>query len=132
MAVNREKPRKGLIFHSDRGVQYASHRYREVLAKYGITQNMSRKGDTYDNAVAENFYCCLKCELVYHRHYVTRAQAMADVFAYIETFYNTARPHSGIGWLSPCMFERLCRSRSYLYSKYCSSLTSYKCPFIFQ
>lgn len=112
MAVRREKPRNGLIFHSDRGVQYASHRYREILAKYGITQSMSRKGDPYDNAVAENFFCCLKCELVYHRHYASRAQATADVFAYIETFYNTVRPNSGIGWLSPNMFERLFREKT--------------------
>lgn len=111
MAVNREKPSKGLIFHSDRGVQYASFRYRETLAKYGIRQSMSRKGDPYDNAVAENFFCCLKCELIYHKHYHTRAQATADIFAYIETFYNTVRPHSGIGWLSPRMFEKLCHRK---------------------
>ena len=108
MAVTREKTSKGLIFHSDRGVQYAAYRYRETLAKYGIQQSMSRKGNPYDNAVAENFFCCLKCELIYHKHYHTRAQATADIFAYIETFYNTVRPHSGIGWLSPRMFEKLC------------------------
>lgn len=111
MAALREKPCKGLIFHSDRGVQYASYRYRELLEKYGVTQSMSRKGDPYDNAVAENFFCCLKCELVYHKRYFTRAQAMADIFEYIETFYNRVRPHSGIGWLSPCMFESLCRQK---------------------
>ena len=67
---------------------------------------MSRKGDPYDNAVAENFFSCLKCELVHHRHYRTRAEAQVDIFAYIEAFYNTLRPHSGIGWLAPAVFER--------------------------
>lgn len=105
MAVTREKPSKGLIFHSDRDVQYAAYRYREALAKYDIQQSMSSNGDPYDNAVAENFFCCLKCELIYHKHYRTRVQSTADIFAYIEAFYNTVRPHSGIGWLSPCMFE---------------------------
>ena len=57
-----------LSFHSDRGVQYASHKYREALAKHNIVQSMSRKGDPYDNAVAENFFSCLKCELVHHKH----------------------------------------------------------------
>ena len=106
MAVNRQNPKSGLIFHSDRGVQYASNRYREALAKYGIKQSMSRKGDPYDNAVAENFFSCLKCERVHHRHYRTRAEAQVDIFAYIEAFYNTLRPHSGIGWLAPDVFER--------------------------
>lgn len=105
LAVKREKPFNNLIFHSDRGVQYASNRYRETLAKYNITQSMSRKGGPYDNAVAENFFSCLKCELVHLKHYRTRDEAQADIFAYIEAFYNTLRPHSGIGWLSPCAYE---------------------------
>ena len=67
MAVNRQKPQDNLIFHSDRGVQYASAGYREALAEYNITQSMSRKGEPYDNAVAENFFSCLKCELVNHK-----------------------------------------------------------------
>lgn len=112
LAVKRERPLSGLIFHSDRGVQYASNRYRKTLAKYGITQSMSRKGDPYDNAVAENFFSCLKCELVHLKHYRTRDEAQADIFAYIETFYNTVRPHSGIGWLSPCAYEALLRENS--------------------
>lgn len=77
MAVNRQKPQINLIFHSDRGVQYASSGYREALAKHNITQSMSRKGDPYDNAVAENFFSCLKCELVHHKHYRTRAEAQS-------------------------------------------------------
>ena len=108
LAGMREQPPGGLIFHSDRGVQYASNRYRETLAKYNITQSMSRKGDPYDNAVAENFFSCLKCELVHLKHYGTRDEAQADIFAYIETFYNTVRPHSSIG----CAYENLLRDIS--------------------
>lgn len=105
MAVHRCKPPKGLIFHSDRGVQYAAGAFRERLESYGIRLSMSRKGDPYDNAVAENFFSCLKCELIHLKHYPTRASAQADVFAYMETFYNTVRPHSALGWLSPTQFE---------------------------
>ena len=91
---------------SDRGVQYAAYAYRQRLASLGIRQSMSRKGDPYDNAVAENFFSCLKCECVHLRHFASRAHAMADVFAYIETFYNPVRPHSSIGWRPPDAFAR--------------------------
>lgn len=107
MAYRRRKPSAGLIFHSDRGVQYAARAYREQLETYGIRQSMSRRGDPYDNAVAENFFSCLKCELVHLKQYPTRAAAHADVFAYLETFYNTVRPHSALGWISPNRFEAL-------------------------
>lgn len=110
MAVSRQNPQNNLIFHSDRGVQYASGKYREVLAKYNITQSMSRKGDPYDNAVAENFFSCLKCELVHHKHYKTRDEAQADIFAYVEAYYNPIRPHSALGWLSPASYEKQLRS----------------------
>ena len=105
MAVRRQRPSPGLIFHSDRGVQYAAEAFRDRLAALGVRQSMSRKGDPYDNAVAENFFSCLKCELVHLRRYDSRRAAQADIFAYIEAFYNTLRPHSAIGWLSPCAFE---------------------------
>lgn len=105
MAVRRQKPVKGLIFHSDRGVQYASAAYRKALEGYGFRQSMSRKGDPYDNAVAENFFSCLKCECVHLEHFATRDAAKATIFRYIEAFYNNIRPHSGIGWLSPNTFE---------------------------
>lgn len=105
MAASRQRPRKGLIFHSDRGVQYASRAYRQALERLGITQSMSRKGDPYDNAVAENFFSCLKCECVHLQHFATRNAARAAIFRYIEAFYNTVRTHSGIGWLSPNAFE---------------------------
>ena len=107
MTVNRQKPQDNLIFHSDRGVQYASAGYREALAEYNITQSMSRKGEPYDNAVAENFFSCLKCELVHHRHYRTVSEAQADIFAYIEAYYNSVRPQSALNWLSPVEYEHL-------------------------
>ena len=112
MAVRRERPESGLIFHSDRGVQYAAEAFRDRLAGLGIRQSMSRKGDPYDNTVAENFFSCLKCELVHLRRYDSRRAAQTDIFAYIEAFYNTLRPHSSIGWLSPCAFELRLRNAS--------------------
>ena len=105
MAYRRRKPARSLIFHSDRGVQYAAWAYRERLEAYGIRQSMSRRGDPYDNAVAENFFSCLKCELVHLKHYPTRAAAQDDVFVYLDAFYNTIRPHSALGWRSPASFE---------------------------
>ena len=112
MAVRRERPGPGLIFHSDRGVQYAAEAFRDRLAALGIRQSMSRKGTPYDNAVAESFFSCLKCELVHLRRYDSRRATQADIFAYIEAFYNTLRPHSPIGWLSPCAFELRLRNAS--------------------
>lgn len=106
MAVRREKPDSGLIFHSDRGVQYAAAAYRERLAQLGIRQSMSRKGDPYDNAVAENFFSCLKCELIHLRRFDTRDAAQNEIFAYIEGFYNALRPHSAIGWVAPNVFAK--------------------------
>ena len=68
---------------------------------------MSRNGEPYDNAVAENFFSCLKCELVHHKHYRTRSEAQADIFAYIEAYYNSVRPQSALNWLSPVEYEHL-------------------------
>ena len=104
MAVGRERPGKGLIFHSDRGVQYAASAYRDRLTELGLRQSMSRKGDPYDNAVAENFFSCLKCELVHLRTFRTRREAQNAIFSYIEAFYNTVRPHSTLGWIAPNAF----------------------------
>lgn len=108
--VYRRKPSAGLIFHSDRGVQYAARAYRERLEAYGIRQSMYRRGDPYDNAVAENLFSCLKCELVHLKQYPTRAAAYADVFAYLKVFYNTVRPHSALGWIPPDRFEARLRA----------------------
>ncbi len=107
MAISKRKPGIGLILHSDRGVQYASTNYLERLKACHICQSMSRKGDSYDNAVTENFFSCLKCELIYLKHYRSRTEAKLDVFVYIEAFYNNIRPHSALGWISPNAFDRL-------------------------
>ena len=84
------------MLHSDRGVQYAATAYRAELEKLGFIQSVSRKEEPHDNAVAENFFSCLKCELVYLTSYATRAQAQNSIFWYIEAFYNTVRPL--VGW----------------------------------
>lgn len=112
MAVRRQKPESGLIFHSDRGVQYASAAFRKALDGYKFPQSMSRKGDPYDNAVAENFFSCLKCECIYPQYFPTRNAAKSAVFRYIEAFYNNVRPHSAIGWLAPRTYECLLLSKS--------------------
>lgn len=80
MAVRRRKPPKGLIFRSDRGIQYSAVAFQERVEFYGIRQSMSRKGDPYDNAVAENFFSRLKCELIRLKHYPTQASAQDDIF----------------------------------------------------
>jgi transposase InsO family protein len=108
IALRRQKPAPGLVFHSDRGVQYASIRFRNALKNAGFIQSMSRKADPYDNAVAENFFSCLKCECLYLSQFATFDQASDAVFAYIEAFYNTVRPHSGCRWMSPADYEKCC------------------------
>jgi transposase InsO family protein len=105
MAVRQRQPGAGLIHHSDRGVQYASHGYRAALAGARITASMSRKADCYDNAPMESFFHTLKTELVHHRDYKTRAEAQRDIFAYIEGFYNRTRLHSAIGYIPPIQME---------------------------
>ena len=104
-AIGRRKPATGCLFHSDRGVQYASSDFRDVLKAYGFIQSMSRKGNCYDNAVAESFFHTLKTEHVYDYRYETRAEAMQSVFEYIEMFYNRQRRHSALGYRSPVSFE---------------------------
>lgn len=110
MAIRREHPPKGLIHHSDRGIQYASNAYREALKQNHMQCSMSRRGNPYDNAVAENFFSCLKCEALHHMHFRTRLEATTAVFFYIEGFYNTRRVHSALGYLSPLEFKRACFS----------------------
>jgi len=100
-ALRENQPSEGLIFHSDRGVQYASNDFRELLKKHHIIQSMSGKGNCYDNAVAESFFHTLKTELVYHERYKTRNQARNSLFEYIEVFYNRIRKHSALGYKSP-------------------------------
>jgi len=105
MALGRRRPTPGLIHHSDRGVQYASAAYRDALARHGVIASMSRKANCYDNAAMESFWSTLKHELVYRRHFVTRAQARTAIFDYIETFYNRSRLHSSLGYKSPLDYE---------------------------
>jgi transposase InsO family protein len=105
MAIWQRKPPEGLIWHTDRGSQYASKEHRALLKTHKIQQSMSRKGDCWDNAVAESFFHTLKTELVFHERYKTREQAHASVFEYIEVFYNRKRRHSASGMMSPANFE---------------------------
>jgi putative transposase len=104
-AIARRRPQPGLVFHSDRGSQYAASDVQELLRKHQMIASMSRKGDCWDNAPAESFFATLKSELVYRRRYRTRAEAKRDLFEYIERFYNTQRLHSALEYLSPAEFE---------------------------
>ena len=104
-AVQHRHPEPGLIFHSDRGCQYASHAFRRRLWRYRMVQSMSGKGNCYDNAVAESFFATLKKELVSGEVYRTRADARAAIFEYIEVFYNRRRMHSLINYMTPDEFE---------------------------
>ena len=106
MAIKQRKPQAGLIWHTDRGSQYASYAHKDLLEQYGIVQSMSRKGNCWDNAVAESFFHTLKTELVYHEIYETKAQANQSIFEYIEVFYNRQRSHSANNNLSPVEFEK--------------------------
>ncbi len=106
MALARRRPREGLLHHSDRGSQYASGDYQTALGRQGIVGSMSRRGDCWDNAVAESFFATLKVELVHDALWSTRAAARGAVFEYIEIFYNQQRRHSSLGFLSPLAFER--------------------------
>jgi transposase InsO family protein len=106
-AVRRRQPPKGLIIHSDRGVQYASSDFRQALNFHGFVQSMSRKGDCWDNAVAESFFKTIKTELIYQNTFFTRDQAKKDIFEYIESYYNGIRKHSTLGYKTPIQYERL-------------------------
>jgi putative transposase len=101
MALQRCRPSPGLIHHSDRGVQYASGPYRDVLERHGITQSMSRRGNCLDNAPMESFFASLKTEHVHQARFRTREAAKAAVFDYIEVFYNRQRLHSALGYRTP-------------------------------
>lgn len=105
MANSQRSPGRGLIHHSDRGVQYCCGEYRAELEEWGMIASMSRTGDCYDNAPAESFWATLKKELMSDRSFATREEARAAVFEYIEVFYNRQRIHSAIGYVSPEQFE---------------------------
>jgi len=105
MALTARQPPQGLLHHSDRGSQYLSYEYQQLLAAHGLLSSMSRKGNCWDNAVAESFFATLKLELAYRSHWRSRTQARSEVFEYIELFYNRQRRHSALGYLSPHQFE---------------------------
>lgn len=105
MAILTRNPAKGLLWHTDRGSQYASYSHKNLLQKNGIIQSMSRKGNCWDNAVAESFFKTLKSDLIYDTYFYTKKQAKYEIFEYIEFHYNRVRSHSYLGNLSPSKFE---------------------------
>jgi putative transposase len=105
MAVTQRLPAADLLHHSDRGVQYASDDYQQLLQSHQMQSSMSGKGNCWDNACAESFWATLKTELVHHEQYATREQARQSIFEYIEIFYNRKRLHSSLDYLSPEAFE---------------------------
>ncbi len=104
-AIARRRPPPGLIFHSDRGVQYACTGFRQALAAEGFLASMSGTGDPWDNAVAESFFHILKSELVHHTMWDGYSDAHSDLFEYLEVYYNRERIHSTLGWVSPAQYE---------------------------
>ena len=107
MAVRHRTPPANLLFHSDRGVQYASGDFRQTLAQASLVASMSRKGNCYDNAAMESFWSTLKLELIYRCDFLTHRQARSEIFDYIECFYNRQRSHSALNFHSPIDFELL-------------------------
>jgi putative transposase len=105
MAQKQRQPAPELVFHSDRGSQYASGDFRQALATSQTQASMSRRGNCYDNAAMEAFWSTLKMELVYRQSFATRQQAREAIFEYIEVFYNRQRLHSALGYASPSAFE---------------------------
>lgn len=105
-ALWRRRPPSGLAIHSDRGSQYASIEFRAMLMEHGIVQSMSRRGNCYDNAVAESGFHTLKVELVHEEDFKTRKEAKEKIIEYIELYYNSVRLHSTLGYMSPMEFER--------------------------
>ena len=103
-AVAAQRPAEGLIHHSDRGSQYCSYEYRELLGQFEMKSSMSRKGNCYDNAPMESFWGTIKQELVHHRRYRTRQEAIQEITEYIEVFYNRERRQARLGFLSPAAY----------------------------
>ena len=107
MALWRRQFPRDVIVHSDRGSQYASDKYRQLLRKHGLLASMSKRGDCYDNAAMESFFHSLKVELIHDEYYVTREQATQSIFEYIECYYNFKRKHSTIGYTAPMVYDSL-------------------------
>ena len=111
MAIQRRQPPKGLIHHSDRGVQYASTSYQKILKRHGLTPSMSRKGNCLDNAPMESFFGSMKSELVHRTRFATREDAKRALFWWIESFYNRRRRHSALGYMTPVQaFEKMAKA----------------------
>ena len=106
MVLNRTISARNLIFNSDRGSQYSSKAFRMLLKAHNIRQSMSNKGDPYDNAPAENFFSCLKCECTYFYRFKTRIEAKQAIWEYIEIFYNRQRRYAALGWISPLAYKQ--------------------------
>lgn len=107
MAIGRRKPQKGLIHHSDRGIQYCCNEYRQLLKYHGMISSMSRSGDCLDSAEAERFFGTLKTECLINWQDVSYREVKHDIVDYIEMFYNSQRLHSYTNYLSPCDYEKL-------------------------
>jgi transposase InsO family protein len=105
-AVTTRRPEKGLLHHSDRGSQYCSHEYQTILEQFGLEASMSGRGNCFDNAPMESFWGILKQELIHHRHYRSRQEAVDDITEYIEIFYNRQRLQAGLGYLSPVAYTQ--------------------------
>jgi len=107
MALSRSTPQVGCIFHSDQGIEYAAHEYRDLVDAAGMTRSMSRKGNPLDNAIVESFFHTMKAELIHRRLFDNTIEAVAKLVEYME-FYNRDRLHSGLGYQSPIKYEKLC------------------------
>jgi transposase InsO family protein len=105
-AVSRKRPAKGLTHHSDRGSQYCSSEYRQILDLFGLQVSMSGTGNCFDNAPMESFWGTLKQELIHHRHYQSRREAIQDITEYIEIFYNRQRIQAKLGFMAPAIFAQ--------------------------
>lgn len=105
LAVQLRKPQQSVLFHTNQGVQYSSDAFRQALTQHNITASMSRRGNCLDNPVTDHFFRSLKSERVNYWQYKTRAEAMADIADYIESFYNQKRRHSALGNISPAEYE---------------------------
>jgi putative transposase len=119
MAICQRQPAAGLIMHTDRGSQYGAESYRQLLTQHGMQPSMSRKGNCWDNAVAESFFHTLKTELIYLEDFDTREHAETAVFEYIEVFYNRQRCHSANGYLAPLAYEQVLQTNGILCPEKC-------------
>ena len=105
-ALMDRRVEKGIIFHSDQGIQYASESFKKILRENGFIQSMSRRGNCYDNAITETFFHTLKTELIHRIKYKTREEARKSIFEYIEIFYNRKSLYSAIGYCTPAEYEK--------------------------